>query len=307
MKLLTKLKNFMLLAVLTMTAVSCEKNDNPDNDTITQQTLGNCYAVFTTPTDAQTYKVATPITFNVRLNYTRGTSEISITGLAYENAIIPMLTLYDVPWMMNPETKWATVSAMEILPKTNAGNYKISNFTLSFLDRLELATIIDDYDPAVRYSFTLTDLNSGAVYNITGSRGATNYAGYTTSTLKGTTQEYKTHITMYDLSLNFKTMQATLYLKNAKFIEGMPAMNMVFSNIPFSFAGSPNLIAIEAKSIIPEVGGTPMPGFPVTNFSAILAPGSTLGINFDCTPSTMPGVFEVKASLNPESYTLLLE
>lgn len=89
----------------------------------------------------------------------------------------------------------------------------------------------------------------------------------------------------YSLSFSTVSKKCSIKIDQAKFLEGMPALNMVFEDIPFT--ANANEISYSIDALTPKIGGDPYPGFPITNLRGTFRPMTATSLNFDCTPATV--------------------
>ena len=82
-----------------------------------------------------------------------------------------------------------------------------------------------------------------------------------------------------------------ILMKNCRFVEQMPAMNILLEKVPFTVSGSSANFNIE--SIVPKIGDTPFPGFTIKNLSGYYDFSTGFVATFQCTPETMPLDFTV--------------
>lgn len=103
----------------------------------------------------------------------------------------------------------------------------------------------------------------------------------------------------YQISINDKdlnTAQRTLdlYVAGASFMQGMPAMNMVFKNIPFSINNGKLTFAIDhlTPSVLTGENAdkeVPNDKFPITDLQASGVLGEEITLKYSCTPTISSG------------------
>ena len=82
----------------------------------------------------------------------------------------------------------------------------------------------------------------------------------------------------------------------AQFVPNMPAMNIVLSNIDFTIVGT--TAVFRAESIIPKIGDTPYPAFPISDLSGVYDFTEGLKMSFKCDPSSVAESYTVDVDCN---------
>lgn len=121
----------------------------------------------------------------------------------------------------------------------------------------------------------------------------TSYAGTTvTAPINDPDNTYTSTIGTYRFSIDEKSQTATLYIKNANFLQGMPQLGeMAFPGISYqvTHADASNPASTIAKinfscdALTPEIAGRPFPAFPISALNATMNPGKSLVVSFICT------------------------
>ena len=287
------------LCALTLTA--CNDDKKTTNDTITQQGLSECFAVVTDKTGAEATRVIYPVNITYLLNWTTAKCDATITGLTLGGQNLPSINLTGMKWNLS-EDGWGETEADR--PNQNTGAIAnapvVTDFELEWLFRLDLANATETYDPVCSFEF---DLDSR--YHYVGSRQPSYMGGNTTVTCPSL-PAFSYEDAIYSIKLDFTSMKADLTINGAKFNQMMPSLNMDFKNIPFTFGHEQGSFKLTCGELVPEMNGRPMPGFPITNFEAIVFPGHDTELQFDCTPETMPMTFHVKAEVDGADYNAAL-
>ncbi len=98
-------------------------------------------------------------------------------------------------------------------------------------------------------------------------------------------------IVVNDKGINTAGRTLNLYVVAASFMGGMPAMNMVFKNIPFRVENG--LLCFEAASLTPyrlvDTKEVEAKEFPITNLSARGVFGEDIMVRYSCTPTISAG------------------
>lgn len=276
-----KMKKFLhyfatfLIGLLALT--SCDTEEK--NETITVQGFNNAFAHVTNLNDGSSAYYGN-IRYEVRINYTAPSAEITIAGLKLtDGTSFPQFVVSGLKVAIDSKG-WIDITGENITPRIPGASYTptIGKVRMRIYQRY----IGTDYLPAFSMSMTL-DKN----YSIISSYVNQHCYGTTVVTAKGL-PKFETKSTSYDLAFNIETRCVTITLKKAQFIGQMPAMDMVFRNIPFVLQGGKAVFGIE--NLVPEQGGTPAAGFPITDLSGSLDFSGAFEFSFTCTPAPMGGL-----------------
>lgn len=282
-------KHFLKLlcaALVAIASASCSNNDN--NDTITEQTFTDFFEV-STDLSSSTVGYYQSLGYNLRLNYTTLTAEITISGLQLNDGTrYPTMTLSDIPWTVD-RNGWKIAKTTMVTPSISGyANVPVFNyFEMSLMDR-----VVDDGQGGIYAPGVCFRMNIDNKYSITSS--------YTPQTLYGTTvstdedgESFTTGSTQYVLSFNTATRTANIILNNARFAAAMPmGLNMEFNNIPAYVNGS--TLVFETEALTPMMNNTPFEAFPITNLKGHFNFAGDLEFEFVCTPRTSPKPYTVK-------------
>ena len=284
-----KFGSVMSIALAATTFTSCEEGEPVD--TVTEQSFLQCYAV-TTDMQTLTQNVSQPVTIKLTLNYTKATATANISGFKNYSTI----TIEDVPWKI--DEGWGEIDSDIVKAKTATGApITISDFEIKWLDRLDFAETVGEYDPALEYSFIIDGR-----YKVTGSRAPLWMTGNTVST-PADGQAYTHDKAIYVTALNYTDQTASIGIVGVSFAQGMPAMNMTFPNIPFTFDAD-GKISMAAANIIPLLNGAPYNDFPISDFRAEIEPGDDMEITFMC--NFRGTIYTVKCDLDFTSYATVI-
>ncbi len=295
-----KLKSiFALMALLVCSAAftACNDDDEPNEDTITEQTFLRCYAVVTDLQNGN-QSVCTPITIKTELNWTNPKATVSISGLSLNGSAYPNLTLSDMKWTIASD-KWSEI----ILANPQAAlstqtQVSITNLKMRWLDRLDFAEYVGAYDPALEFSFVIDNR-----FKVCGSRAPMFMSGIT-STTNANGESFISSKTGYTFSFDVSTQVANLNITKAAFAEKMPALDINFIEVPMAFEPDGS-VAVRNQSLIPEIAGTPQPSYAISDLNIYITPGKGGTISFKCNFRGL-ATYEVNAKVDFDSYQLLL-
>ena len=111
-------------------------------------------------------------------------------------------------------------------------------------------------------------------------------------------KSFMTQSPCYAVAFDPTKSKATLHILGAKFAEGMPAMDMMFTEIPVTF--SQNGFEMSIAELTPYIGNVPYADFKITNLSVSGTYEDMMTVNFTCTIDTknMKGKYNVSSYLN---------
>lgn len=277
------IQHLLCAIVIVFAAVGCDSSSS--GDYITSQTFPSCFEyVNDLANDANASY--TGIGYSVQLNYTQMTAEISITGLKTpDGTSYPTMTLSGLSWTIDSDS-WYVIKGTNVIP--SATGYSNPPIFTSFEFKIYNRIVDESYLPGFCARYTLD-----STYMITSSDAQQYVLGETTS--KGSEgSTFYTKAVQYICDFNFDTRRVKISMYGAQFIDSMPAMDIVLTNIPFYIVGS--TAYIESDAVTPTIGDTPYPGFPITALSGTFDFGGTFNMKFHCAPQTMNEEFDVIAA-----------
>lgn len=268
-----------LLAFVGVTS-ACTSDSEP-SDTIFNQTYNPCYSIATTGSEAPV--VTSPVIVNLeQINITKGTVTVTLHNIMANSTLYPEITLSNMKFSPDKES-WGNVS--ETTPTVTTPGVVVTDFKMRWINRSGLLDNPNGNYPGLVYSFMLNSTTF-----VTGSTPKVVFAGTTTSTPEGG-DAYTTNRPQYALSLDFANRKATIDVHHANFSAGMPELNMQFADIPFTIENMGKEIVLDNPSLIPSIGGTPYPSFPITELKGKFTPGTGFELQFICdfrgTPYTV--------------------
>lgn len=271
---------------------SCGSESNDNNHFITSQPFNDLFSVVDDRVDG-VRAFYNNMGYIIELDYTDLTADVTISGLKLtDGTAYPTMILRDLPWKINSEG-WSVITASNVKPEiTGFGDIPtFTSFELSLINRtIDVSSIPDlvtggseskAFLPGICAKFTLNSR-----YSILSSMPIQYVFGKLTSATTGTSYENKS--VAYVVTLNSDTRTFSILLKGARFIGAMPAMDIVFDNIPFNVVGTS--FTFDVDKLIPKIGNDPFPSFPITNLKGSYDFASGLKMQFECTPATMGGL-----------------
>ncbi len=246
--------------------------------------------------------------YRLRLDNVSQTMDIAISNLkTTPNATPISIQLTGLKFTINEKTLALTVN--EILPQTTGGMNTVTNFKMDYVGKYcgfmgtNVASIVANISfelnnryrvqvmPVVDFFYASTICTN----NDTGK-------SFTTSTEINSEGYPKA---AYSVRINPETLKASVILNGAKFLENMPAQNLLFDNIPvvLNYDGG---YTLSADKITPSSYSsttskpTPNDQYPVTDFKFTMSPyyipnNTPMQLSFDCTPVKIGTTFSVES------------
>lgn len=287
----------MLLTSTLMT--SCLSNDDDHMKVSTSYS-----SFFNAITDQQTGEtvIYPGVSYTLETEMQEPKATLKIEGLKLpDGSSYPSLLFVDVPWKSNSRG-WTELSLNNATPEGVGGFMMVPTFsslTFQTVGRyfsniyVPCVNIKYDVDGYTVYSFPEQILEVGETEVVDLETGSTYKPG-----------DNNVDPAVYVFTLSPTTKTATLIISGAKFHKDMPAMNMRFSDIPFDVDGAGNIVMTK-ESLVPSLltgssistsTATPMPTFPISNFTATYDPDRGLWVSYVCSPDMekFKGQFAVK-------------
>lgn len=275
-------KTFRILfavLILGMGMSSCLSDHN--DDTTRTDTFVNCFA-YVEDVATREHTGFNGLSYDVELNYTKGTAKVVINNLKLaDGKEYSKVTLTDLKLSITKEN-WieVTASSAEAEIPGSTGKLPISSLELRLCDRMTSTGRIPGF--YARYTV------DSKYYVLSAARKQYQF-GTTTST--STAGKYETTATDYAVTIDAVAGTMNILMQNTRFVDKMPAMNIVLEKVPFTVSGT--TASFNVDEIIPKIGDTPYPGFTITNLSGYYDFSSAFVMAFSCTPETMPLDFKV--------------
>ena len=271
-------KTFFAAALVAVAFTSCETKENSHRET-------------------QPFSMLNYVTNGTEQAYSLGTSAISIEYIGTSASSLSV---------RNVVMTSGTASSFEV---TGLNNKNVTNGMGFDLSSTSSATGMSDISISLLggtswiqqwnlfYRFTV---GSDKVY---GMPMASNYFSLTRVNDPATgTEIWKTEeaaknryqIVINEKDVNTANRTLDLYVAGASFMQNMPAMNMVFKNIPFSIENGRLTFAIDRLTPSVLTGDNadkevPNDKFPITDLQGGGTIGEELSLNFSCTPTLTEG------------------
>lgn len=267
--------SILLTFFMAVAFVSCDDSD--DNTLTTTTSVYQIYTVTAADGSTLTFPASN---FVYEVDYNEGEIDITLNNVKFSPRM-PEITMEinDIPFTYTESG--IKMNATNLIPEV--GDEPMPNYTIStFSGRIATSELTESSKCKISFvvggGFTVTAYPTPLVYEFESNTIVNN-------TAINSVDQFTSDDSSYVLKLDAANSTADLYIYDAKFAERMPAMNMVFKNIPFTANNSGFTMSSEAltPSIIGSTGSeTPAPNYTISNLS-INVDGDRLATNFTCT------------------------
>ena len=292
-------KLFYLIALaIAIFATSCEPHDE-DNKFVEKIGLNQLYTV--TVDNNTTLYEATRFTYE--LNYTTATADITIEGVKF-NSMMPAITMKIKDIRFTKSTSGIKLNATNIIPEVN--DKPVPEYTISSLNCRLANSEITTFTTSM-LSFVVNNSITVAVYPqpITFEHDSNTRVSIPFSS--NSEDYFSFEGASYAIYLNQTNNLAQIYVYNMKFAEAMPAMNMIFPNVPYTATSSG--FELKCDELIPTLNNaekTPVETYPISVFNAKVANG-LLTVNFACTKNSDESMINRHFMVHSEAYMFASE
>lgn len=273
------IRNLLVFALIGATAASCIKNENGNEDLITQQSFSQ-YIGFVTDKTTGEISSLTGLGLTLYLNYTSMTAKVEITGLKTGAASYPTLALEDIKWK-SEKNGFVEMKAASITPSSNGLLIPtVTNFEAKLVERLFESLASSGNPNGYWPNFTLTFVMDGK-YDVLISSSLQIYEG----TLESTSEsgaKFTTSNPVYTATINAEKRILAIRMNSVQFMEGMPAMDIDIPDVPFTISGTD--LRINSQSIVPTIKDTPFPDYTLTDVRGEVELADGLDLEFSCNP-----------------------
>lgn len=278
------MKKHILLAlsawmVCVLGLVSCK---GESSDIVDDQTLGHCLTV---AKDVNTHaQVISRLSFAAQYNYNSNTVDLSVTGIVIPKAgsvsgqAFPKMVFSGLPWAYNKDG-WKVIEVKNVAPTITGVSEtpKFTNLRFLLLDAFDGGI----YTPGIMYKFDVEYGESAVEINgccMTGkTKSEANGSIYCPEEDAALKEDQRP---IYWVDFDFSTSKADLYIYNAKFLDRMPSLNMVFEGIDFSVANGE--ISLNSDALTPTCNGVPYPSFPISKLKGTVDFSKGMSLEFHC-------------------------
>lgn len=279
--------SFLLALCLCVFAASCDSSDkdgDKDSDKFEVTMTFNQTNAVTGP-DRQTTAYPTS-KYTYKIDYNKAKVDITVEKVRF-SSMMPAITMelknvpIKFPLSYLSSSYFTKIEGKDIIPEipnTETGESEpMEGYTISSISGYIIPS------PVIKTnSATLTFVING-VFIVNAYPDTSIYEFERTTSVTGPGNPFSYDYAYYAINLNSEQNAAHLYLYNTKFAEKMPAMNMIFKNIPVTFNSTG--YQLNCESLIPclnNSGATPMEDYPITNLSGSVTNGK-LNLQFDCS------------------------
>lgn len=288
MKIRKLIETAAVMLLLPVVVTSCLKDKGDDEMKVTTTFSSFFNAIIEPETGEIVYSPGVSYTLETQMQ--KPVASLKIEGLRLpDGSSYPSMIFVDVPWKTSTRG-WTEISLTNAVPEGVSGFTLAPTFT-SLLFQMANRYFSSTYMPCVSIQY---DVEGYRVYSF---NEQILEVGETEIVDKATGGIYKPaddniDPAIYLFTLSPTTRKATLNIAGAKFHKDMPAMNMRFADIPFEVDHAGNIV-MKIESLVPSLltgsslatsTATPMPSFPITNFTATFDPDRGLWVSYVCSP-----------------------
>lgn len=269
-----KLTLLSLTAALTAAFFfsSCKDNNGKD-DLVTGQVFKDVTCAIESLDNSGEVEF-TDLSFGLFYNYDDITSISQIAGLKLaDGSKLPVVAFNDLPWTL--KDGWKITRATDMTPIAEGAGL-VPEFKTFEFDLKDFYSATGVYAPGFFFDFVIGSTTHvyGPVYK--GTTITTSEAGAT----------FTNEETSYFIKLNQSASTAAIKIFNARFIDGMPKLNLAFDAVPYEVDGGKFIF--NAGNLIPSFGGAPFPRFPISGLKGELDFFNGFSLEFTCTYSGSP-------------------
>lgn len=278
-----KFVKFLSVALLASVMTSCLG----DAENVQAENFTNYCFNYVTDMSTGTSETTWGATYMLETNYTDGVATFNITGLKLASSQSVSLSFSNMKYSYN-EKGGFVIKAPSYESSYNGQRHTVTDFSMEYYRR----SVGTRYLPAMFLTFKVDNAYSVRVV-------------YTPSAYLGTTavvdadgKSFSSQKPYYAVAFDPTKSISALHILGAQFAEGMPAMDMVFTDIPVTF--SHNGFEMAKAELIPQIGNTPYQDFKITDLTVSAAYEGMMTVNFTCTidTKTMKGRYKVTAYLD---------
>lgn len=279
-----KIFNFLLMAVATLGLSSCLGHSS---NSVTSD-FSNYILAYVTDNSVGDTRLSSGATYKVSNNFDDGTVSVTIGNLKLPNGTNISFDLKDLKVRYN-DKGGMVLNVPSYSTQSGSQSYAINNFDFVYYNRYyngaQYPMLVNSFEVDSRYSVRL--IYTPAVYWGTTTVVDQDGNSFTNSDLTS----------FYAVGFDPETRRGSVAIYGARFAQNMPAMSMLFPNIPFTIGQ--NSYSLQSSEITPQIGGTPYPSYKITDFSMNGTYGGTQIVKFTCTIDTekIKGVYKVTALL----------
>lgn len=225
-------------------------------------------------------------TYTLDTNYTDGTSTLTIANLKVPGSQSLSIQLPNLKYKFD-EKGGVVIKEAALTSSYNGQRHTVTDLSFTLYRRY----INTSYFPVLWLTFTVdSQYRVRVVYTPSSFVGTTNVVGPDNSL-------YTSQKPYYCVAFDPTKSKATLHVIGAKFADKMPALDMMFTDIPFTC--SQTGFDMAKAELIPRIGNVEYPDFKITDLKVSGNYEMGLMVEFTCTIDTkmMKGAYKVSANL----------
>lgn len=274
------MKHLSLFSLLAMSFLMASCDDSNDDKMEVTASFSQFYTAMNNfSSNSDSYCASTAI-FTYEIDYSDGTVDIIANNVSF-SPMMPAITMEidDVPFTYSAgisSYSGIKFSGTNIVPEV--GGQKMPDYTITSLSG-EIGFISIEQANSAILTMTVNNQYCIAV------QPATPHFGYECNSVVSGSTTFTNSDASYQLVYDATEKLVDIYLYNTKFASMMPAMNMVFQDVPFT--ATMNGVSFSIDELTPYIVGstgatTPAPNYAISGLSGEVNNGK-LNFTFTCS------------------------
>ncbi len=247
--------------------------------------------IITLATDVQTNESLTNTSANYKVstNTDKGICSMTLTNLKLSDGSYVNIEIPDQRYAFS-EAGALVVKLPSFTSVYNGVSHTITDYNFEYYSRY----LNNQAYPLIVSSFVVDNRNEVRIIY-----SPAYYWGTTVVTdSEGKVFTNKEQTAFYGVQFDADKKTANCIAWNMKFAENMPALNMLFKDLPYTL--NQYSYTVSKDEIIPYIGDTPYPDYKITDFTMTGTWGGNQLLKFKCTIDTekVKGTYDVVATLS---------
>lgn len=274
------LKLFSVMFAATAVLSSCNDSD-PSGGTY-ESSLAQCLTYGqNTNTFAQNFN---KMSFSVKYEGSSDKMTLSVIGMVLPDAggngiSVPRMEINELRWQYNSQG-WKVTKAENVIPvitgMSDVPVFKELNFCVA-----DVFNANGGYSPGIQYDMVVS--YHGEEFRLVGCcmAGTTEVTAPDGDKYSPESDQAVKNKPVYWVDFDFAESTADIHLYNAKFLSNMPALNLVFPDVPYTIDNG--TIVLKAEAFNPMFGGVTNPAFPISGLKGTIDyTSSSMKLDFTC-------------------------
>lgn len=269
MNLRMKYFHFLPATALAAVMAACGGNETPVHD-ITEAITASSFSYVTDQMGVG--RVFAGPTYRVSFDNDDKTATVKMENVVWADGTQAVSYVFTgVEWKFNPDNKARVIDCARLIPD-GAMTPVVTDLEITMYEPQEFG---DKVVPGMSVSYTVD-----GKYDVTNVPYRTMFTGATETVNSTDNSSFETTKTTYAVDIDPQTMKAVLSISGAAFAEGMPALNMEFSDLTVNVKDGG--YRLHSDSVLPTIAGTPYPAFQISNFDMNVDLDGDSRMEFEC-------------------------